>query len=67
MAIAASETRITLDYARKNLIPRNNTGFVYNFGELHGIRGLPKNRRVELLPHVLGEMDSAKFTAEPWR
>ena len=50
-----------------NLIPRNNTGFIYNIGELHGIRGLPKNRRIELLPHVLGEMDSAKFTADDQR
>ena len=50
-----------------NLIPRNNTGFIYNIGELHGIRGLPKNRRIELLPHVLGELDSAKFTADNQR
>jgi hypothetical protein len=47
-----------------NLIPRNNTGRMHNIGELHGIRGLPKNRRVELLPHVLGEVDSGKFTAD---
>jgi hypothetical protein len=50
-----------------NLIPRNNTGFIYNIGELHGIRGLPKNRRIELLPHALGQVDSAAFTAEDQR
>ncbi len=50
-----------------NLIPRNNTGIMHNIGELHGIRSLPKNRRVELLPHVLGELDSARFTAENQR
>jgi hypothetical protein len=50
-----------------NLIPRNHTGFMHNIGELHGIRGLPKNRRIELLPHVLGEADSARFTAEDQR
>jgi hypothetical protein len=50
-----------------NLIPRNNTGIMHNIGELHGIEKLPKNRRIELLPHVLGELDSAKFTAENQR
>lgn len=43
-----------------NLIPRKNTGFMYNLGELHGIRGLRRFRHVELLPHVLG-----RLTAEP--
>jgi hypothetical protein len=47
-----------------NLIPRNNTGIMHNIGELHGIRDLPRNRRVEILPHVLGELDSAQFTAQ---
>jgi hypothetical protein len=50
-----------------NLIPRNNTGIMHNIGELHGIRDLPKNRRIELLPHVLGELDSARFTADDQR
>jgi hypothetical protein len=50
-----------------NLIPRNNTGIMHNIGELHGIEDLPKNRRLELLPHVLGEIDSARFTAEDQR
>jgi hypothetical protein len=38
-----------------SLIPRMNTGFVYNFGELHGINNLPKSRRVELLPYTVGK------------
>ena len=50
-----------------NLIPRNNTGVLKNIGELHGIENLPKNRRIELLPHVLGQLDSAAFTAEDQR
>ena len=50
-----------------NLIPRNNTGVMHNIGELHGIRSLPKNRRIEILPHVLGELDSARFTADDQR
>ena len=37
------------------LIPRQNTGRMYQLGELHGIRGLPRPRHVELLPHVLGK------------
>lgn len=47
-----------------NLVPRQNTGFMHNIGELHGIRDLPASRRIELLPHVLGEVDSARFTAD---
>jgi hypothetical protein len=40
------------------LIPRQNTGRMYQLGELHGIRELPPSRHVELLPHVLGETGS---------
>jgi hypothetical protein len=36
------------------LIPRQNTGRMYQLGELRGIRGLPRQRHLELLPHVLG-------------
>jgi hypothetical protein len=41
-----------------NLIPRTGTGRLYNFGELHGIEGLKSRRRIELLPHVLGQVES---------
>ena len=41
-----------------NLIPRQGTGRLYNFGELHGIQGLKPRRRIELLPHVLGQVES---------
>ena len=37
------------------LIPRQNTGRMYQLGELHGIRGLPRPRHVELLPFALGQ------------
>jgi hypothetical protein len=40
------------------LIPRQNTGRMYQLGELHGIRDLPPSRHVELLPHVLGKASS---------
>ncbi|HYK90422.1 MAG TPA: DUF5916 domain-containing protein, partial [Acidobacteriota bacterium] len=36
------------------LIPRQNTGRLHQFGELRGIRAMPRSRHVELLPHVLG-------------
>ena len=44
------------------LIPRQNTGRMHQLGELHGIRGLPPSRRVELLPHVVGETSSGPST-----
>jgi hypothetical protein len=40
------------------LIPRQNTGRMYQLGELHGIRGLAPSRHVELLPHALGKASS---------
>jgi hypothetical protein len=40
------------------LIPRQNTGRMYQLGELHGIRDLPPARHVELLPHVVGKAAS---------
>jgi hypothetical protein len=40
------------------LIPRQNTGRMYQLGELHGIRGLPRPRHVELLPHALAKASS---------
>jgi hypothetical protein len=35
------------------LLPMDSPGFVYSFGELHGIKELPPSRRIELLPYVL--------------
>jgi hypothetical protein len=40
------------------LIPRQNTGRLYQLGELHGIRDLPTPLRLELLPHVIGKATS---------
>jgi hypothetical protein len=39
-----------------SLIPRNNTGFIYSFGELHGIKNLPNAKRVEFLPYTLAKL-----------
>lgn len=38
-------------------------GILYLFGELHGISGLPKSRRIEIMPYVLGRLKTVK--AEP--
>jgi hypothetical protein len=46
------------------LIPRQNTGRMYQLGELRGIRGLPRSRHVELLPHVLGKASSGPSVSE---
>jgi hypothetical protein len=40
------------------LIPRQNTGRMHQIGELRGIRGLPRSRHLELLPHALARAES---------
>src|SRR5262249_32087937 len=47
------------------LIPRQNSGRLYNLGELHGIHGLKPSRHVELLPHVVGEAASTGAETAP--
>ncbi len=42
-----------------SLIPRNNTGFIYSFGELHGIKNLPRSRRIETMPYILSRLRQA--------
>ncbi len=38
------------------LIPRDTPGRLYDIGELHGIRNLPKSLRIEILPYVRGNV-----------
>jgi hypothetical protein len=38
-------------------------GMLYLFGELHGIKGLPKSRRIEIMPYSLGRLKT--FSKEP--
>jgi hypothetical protein len=45
------------------LIPRQNTGRMYQLGELRGIRALPPARHVELLPHVVAKASSGPSIA----
>jgi hypothetical protein len=40
------------------LVPRQNTGRMYQLGELRGISELPRSRPVELLPYSLGKSSS---------
>ena len=37
---------------------KTGPGMLYNFGELRGIKGLKKSRRLELMPFVLGELNT---------
>ncbi|HLP73668.1 MAG TPA: DUF5916 domain-containing protein, partial [Bacteroidales bacterium] len=39
---------------------KTGPGMLYNFGELKGISGLKKSRRLELLPFTLGELKTMK-------
>ncbi len=41
-----------------NLIPRDNPGYLYSIGELHGIKNIPTSRRIEILPYILGKRHS---------
>jgi hypothetical protein len=43
-----------------SLIPRKNSGHIYSFGEMYGLRGIPKPRLIEIFPYV-----SEKVTSEP--
>ena len=38
-------------------------GILYLFGEIHGIQGLPKSQRIEILPYTLGKLKT--FKSEP--
>jgi len=33
-------------------------GFLYNFGELHGIRDLKKSNRLEIMPYAVGRLNT---------
>jgi hypothetical protein len=38
-------------------------GILYQFGELHGIKGLPPSRRIEIMPYSVGKLNT--FKTEP--
>ena len=35
--------------------PQDTSGWVSNFGELHGIKGIKQQRHIELLPYIVGK------------
>jgi len=39
---------------------KTGPGMLYNFGELRGISGLKKSRRLEVMPFVLGDLNTVK-------
>jgi len=39
-----------------NLLPMDNHGALYSFGEIKGIRDLPVSRRLEVTPYVIGKI-----------
>lgn len=46
-----------------NLVANDGTGLVYTFGELHGLKGLKKARRIELAPYLSGRLTTNKKVA----
>ena len=47
-----------------NLIPRDNAGLLYYFGELHGLNNLPKISRMEFMPYTLAKMEIYQKTGD---
>jgi hypothetical protein len=41
-----------------NLIPRDNVGYTYHFGEMHGLINLPSVSRIEFMPYLVGKIDA---------
>jgi hypothetical protein len=39
---------------------KTGPGVLFNFGELHGIKGLKKSRRLEIMPYTLGDFTTMK-------
>lgn len=39
---------------------KTGPGVLFNFGELHGIKGLKKSRRLEIMPYTLGNFKTMK-------
>lgn len=39
---------------------KTGPGMLYNFGELRGIKGLKKSRRLEIMPYALGDLRSTE-------
>ena len=43
------------EYLEWSVVPPNNNGTVYSFGELHGMQDAPCTRNIELTPYISGQ------------
>ncbi|MBU1073520.1 carbohydrate binding family 9 domain-containing protein [bacterium] len=49
-------------------IPRDVSGWVSNFGEIHGIRSIEPARRIEIMPYSVARTETfAKIEGDPYR
>ncbi len=39
-------------------LSKTGPGIIYQFGELHGIKGLKKSQRLEIMPYGLGKLST---------
>lgn len=39
-------------------IPRDSSGWVHEFGELHGLKGIKASRQIELFPYTVGNLQT---------
>nr|MBC8479243.1 carbohydrate binding family 9 domain-containing protein [FCB group bacterium] len=53
------EERSTWQYT-----PRDETGWVSNFGELHGINGIKAQKQIEILPYMVTQLEDYKPETE---
>lgn len=46
--------------------PQSSTGpgMLYQFGEIHGIKGLPKSQRIEIMPYTVGKFKTFEKVAD---
>lgn len=44
-------------------LTKTGAGIMYQFGEIHGIKGLKKSRRLEIMPYALGQLNT--YRPEP--
>lgn len=51
-----------------SIIPLRNNGYVFSFGELHGMKNLPKSHGVEFLPYTMGKfMQYPEIPGSPYQ
>jgi hypothetical protein len=51
-----------------SMIPLKNNGYVFSFGELHGMNDLPKSRGIEFLPYLMGKYrNDIKIPGSPYQ